>query len=79
MDIETDGDVDEVEDEVEEHEEKDNEEEELEEEDEDEDEDDGKESQMIGQGEMVNTSATHADTMVDEEPTVLAEQVQEIG
>jgi hypothetical protein len=51
---------------------------EEEEEEEDKDEDDGKDPRMIGQGEMVNTSATDADTMVDDEPTVLAEQDQEM-
>jgi hypothetical protein len=36
---------------------------------------------MIGQGEMVNTSADDADTMVDDERTVLPEpgQVMEQG
>ena len=49
-----------------------------EEEDEDEDEDNGKEPRTIGQGEMVNTSADDADTMVDDQPTVLPEQGQEM-
>jgi len=49
-----------------------------EEEDEDEDEDNGKEPRTIGQGEMVNTSADDADSMVDDQPTVLAEQGQEM-
>jgi hypothetical protein len=39
-----------------------------------EDEDNGKEPLTIGQGEMVNISADHVDTMVDDEPTVLPEQ-----
>jgi hypothetical protein len=53
-----------------------------EEEDEDEeankDDDDGKERRTIGQGEIVNTSAHDADTMVYDEPTVLPEQGQEL-
>jgi hypothetical protein len=49
-----------------------------EEEDEDQDEDIGKEPQTIGQGEMVNTSAEDTDTMVNDQPTVLPEQGQEI-
>jgi hypothetical protein len=53
-------------------------EEEDEDEEEDKDEDDGKEPRTIGQGEMVNTSADDADTMVDDEPTVLPEQGQEM-
>ena len=79
LDMEMDGDDDEEEDEEEEDDEKEDEEE-VEEEDEDEeedkDEDDGKEPWTIGQGEMVNTSADNADTMVDDEPTVLHEQGQ---
>jgi hypothetical protein len=47
-------------------------------EDEEEDEDNGKEPRTIGQGEMVNTSADDVDTMVDDEPTVLPEQGQEM-
>ena len=76
VDMERDGDDDEEEDE-----EKDDEvevEEEDEDEEEDKDEDDGKEPRTIGQGEMVNTSADDADTMVDDEPTVLPEQGQEM-
>jgi hypothetical protein len=57
-------------------------EEEVEEDDEDEeeekDEDDGKEPRTIGQREMVNTSADDADTMVNDEPTVLPAQGQEM-
>jgi len=49
-----------------------------EEEDEDEDEDNGKEPRTIGQGEMVNPSTDHADTMVDDQPTMLPEQGQEM-
>jgi hypothetical protein len=49
-----------------------------EEEDEDKDEDNGKEPRTIGQGEMVNTSADDADTMVDDQPTVLTKQGQEM-
>jgi len=44
----------------------------------DEDEDNGKEPRRIGQGELVNTSADDADTMVDDQPTVLPEQGQEM-
>ena len=79
--IESDGDDDEEEDEEEKDEEKEDKEE-VEEEDEDEeedkDEDNGKEPQTIGQGEMVNTLADDAYTIVDDEPTVLPEQGQEM-
>ena len=44
---------------------------------EDKDEDDGKEPRMIGQGEMVNTSADDVDTMVDDHRIVLSEPGQE--
>jgi hypothetical protein len=47
-------------------------------EDEQEDEDNGKEPRIIGHSEMVNTSADDADTIVDDEPTVLPEHGQEI-
>jgi hypothetical protein len=40
-------------------------------EDEKEDEDNGKDLRTIGQGQMVNTSADDADSMVDDQPTVL--------
>ena len=50
-----------------------------EEEDEDEDEANGKESRTIGQGEMVNTLADDAVTLVYDQPTVLPEQGQEMG
>jgi hypothetical protein len=63
-------------DDVEEDEEE--EDEQKEDEEEDKDEDDGKEPRTIGQREMVNTSADDADTMVDNEPTVLPEQGQEM-
>jgi hypothetical protein len=53
-------------------------EEENEDEEEDKDENNGKEPRTIGQGEMVNTLADDADTMVDDEPTVLPEQGQEM-
>jgi len=53
-------------------------EEEVVDEDEEEDEDNGKEPRTIDQGKMVNTSADDADTMVDDEPTVLPEQGQEM-
>ena len=81
VDMKRDRDDDEEEDEDEEDEEKEDEEQ-VEEEDEDEqedkDEDDGKEPRTIGQGEMVNTSAYDADTKVDDEPTMLPEQGQEM-
>jgi hypothetical protein len=71
VDMQTDGDDEEGEDEKTE----DVEEEEVDEnENEDKNEDDGKELQMIGQGEMVNTSADDVDTMVDDQPIVLPEQ-----
>jgi hypothetical protein len=54
-------------------------EEEDEDEEEDKDVDDGKEPRTIGQGEMVNTSGDDADTMVDDEPTVLPEQRRDMG
>jgi hypothetical protein len=71
VDIERDGDEDEDQDEEEEDDEKEDEEE-------DKDEDDGKEPRTIGQGEMVNTLPDNADTMVDDELTVLPEQCQEM-
>ena len=79
VDIENDGDDDKEEDEEEEDEGKEDEEEVEEEEDnedeeEDKDKDDGKEPQTIAQEEMANTSAHNADTMVDNETTVLPEQ-----
>jgi hypothetical protein len=49
-----------------------------EDEEEDEDEDNGKETWTIGQEEMVNTSADNAGTMVDNQPTVLPEQGQQM-
>jgi hypothetical protein len=49
-----------------------------EDEEEDEDEDNGKEPWTIGQEEMVNTSADDADTLVDNQPTVLPEQGQQM-
>jgi hypothetical protein len=52
--------------------------EEDEQEDDEEEEDDGKEPQTIAPGEMVNTSADNADTMVDDQPIVLPEQGQEM-
>jgi hypothetical protein len=77
--MERDVDDDEEEDEAEKDEQKEDEEE-LEEEDEEEDKDEnnGKEPGTIGQEEMVNTSADNADTMVDNKPTVLLEQSQEM-
>jgi len=80
--VDLDGDVDmekDGEDGEDEEEEDEKEEEEVdEEEDEDEDEDNGKEPRTIGQGEMVNTSADDADTMVDDQPTMLPEQGHEM-
>jgi len=67
------------EDEEDEEEEDEKEEEEVVDEDEEEDEDNGKEPQTIGQGAMVSTSADDADTMVDDDQTVLPEQGQEMG
>jgi len=67
------------EDEDDEEEEDEKEQEEVnEEDDEDEDEDNGKEPRTFGQGEMVNASADDSDTMVDDQPTVLPEQGQEM-
>jgi hypothetical protein len=80
--VDFDGEVDierDSEDEDEEDEEKENEkEEEVVDEDEQDNEDNGKEPRMIGQEEMVYTSAEDADTMVDDEPTVLPEHGQEM-
>jgi len=78
--IDIDGDVDMERDgeDGEDEEEEDEREEEVVDEDEEEDEDNGKEPRTIGQGEMVNTSADDVDTMVDDEPTVLPEQGQEM-
>jgi len=60
-------------------EEQDEEEEEEDEDDEqDEDEDDGEEHRMIGQGELVNTSADDVDTVVDDQPIMLPQQGQEM-
>jgi len=81
VDMDSDGDDDEEEDEEEEDEEK-VDEEEVEEEDEDEEEDknedDGKERRTIGQKVMGNTSADDVNTMVDNQPIVLPEQVQKM-
>jgi hypothetical protein len=79
--VDLDGDVDmerDGEDEEDEEEEDEKEEDEKEEEVVDEDENNGKEPRTIGQGEMVNTSADDADTMVDDQPTVLPQQGQEM-
>jgi hypothetical protein len=48
-------------------------------EEENKDEDDYKEPQMNGQGEIGSTSADNADTIVDDEPTVLPEQGEVMG
>jgi len=45
---------------------------------EEEDENIGKEPRMIGQGEMGNPSTDDADTMVDDQPTVLPGQGQQM-
>jgi hypothetical protein len=68
VDMKRDGEDDEEEDE----------EKEDEEEVEDQDEDDGKEPQMLGQGEMVNTSADDVHTRVDNQAFMLPEQCQEM-
>ena len=75
-DMERDGEDEDEEDEEKEDRKEEEEVDEDDEEDEDEDEDNGKEPQTIGQGEMVNTTADNADTMVDDQPTVLPEQGQ---
>jgi hypothetical protein len=76
VDMKRDGDDDE------EEEEEEDDQQEVEEEDEDEeedkDEDDGQGPRTIGHGEIVNTLAHDADTMVDDEPTVLPEPGQEM-
>jgi len=77
VDIEKDGD-DPEDNEEEEDEQEEDEEEVGEVEEEDEDEDDSKEPWMIGQGEMVNSSAVHVDSMVHDQPIVLPEQGQEM-
>jgi len=78
--VDIDGDVDMERDgeDGEDEEEEDEREEEVLDEDEEENEDNGKEPRTIGQGEMVKTSADDVDTMVDDEPTVLPEQGQEM-
>jgi len=77
--VDLDGDVDMERDGEEEDDEKEDEVvDEDEEEDEDDDEDNGKEPQMICDGEMVNTSPDDAHTVVDDEPTMLPKQGQEI-
>jgi len=83
--IDLDGDVDmekdgeDKEDEEDKDETKDQEVDEDEKEDEDADEDNGKESRTIGHGEMGNTSADDADTMVDDQRTMLPKQGQEMS
>jgi hypothetical protein len=81
VDMETDGDDDKEEDDEEEDREVEDEEE-MEEEDEgdeeDKDEDDPKDPRTIGQRQMVNTSPDDANTKVDNEPTVLPEQGQDM-
>jgi len=72
VDMQRDGEDEEVEDE------QDEKEEEGMDENEEVDEDNGKEPRTIGQGKLVNTSADDADTMVDDEPTVLPDQGHEM-
>ena len=78
VDMERDSDVEEEQDEEEEDEEEMEEEDEDEGEEQDVDENYGKEPRTIGWGEMVNTSADDVDTMVDDQPIVLPEQVEEM-
>jgi hypothetical protein len=81
VDVESYGDDDEEEDEEEEDEEKKDDvevEEEDQDEEEDDDEDDDKEPGTNGQREMVMTSGDNADTMVEDQPTVLPEHGQEM-
>jgi hypothetical protein len=47
-------------------------------ENEDENKDDGQEPQMVGQGEIVNTSADDVDLMVDNQPIILPAQCKEM-
>jgi hypothetical protein len=44
----------------------------------DEDEDDGKEPRTIGEREMINTSADHTDTILDDQPSALPRHAQEM-
>jgi hypothetical protein len=77
VDLNGDGDMErDCKDEEDEEEEDDKEEEEVV--DEDEDVDNGKEPRTIGHGEMLNSSADDADTMVDCQPTMLSNQGQEM-
>jgi len=80
VDLERDDENDDDEEEADEKEEEvvDENEEEGEDEDEDEDEDNSKEPGTIVHGEMGNTLADHADTMAENEPTVLPEKVLEM-
>ena len=78
VDMERDGDDKEEKDVEQKDEEQEEDDEEDEDADEDEDEDNGTKPQMIGQQEMVNTSADDVDTMVDDQPIVLPEQHQEM-
>jgi hypothetical protein len=59
-------------------EEDEDEEDEEKEEEEEEEEEDGKEPETIGQGEIVNTSAKDANTMVDDMQISLSEQGREL-
>ena len=78
VNMERDGEDEEDEEGEDEKEEEEVDEDEKEDEDDDEDEVNGKEPRRIGQGVMLNTSADDADTMVDDQLTVLPEQGQEM-
>ena len=78
VDLERDDENDDDEEEADEKEEEVVDENEEEGEDEDEDEDNSKEPGTIVHGEMGNTLADHADTMAENEPTVLPEKVLEM-
>ena len=78
VDLDSDVDMERDGEDEEDEEEEDEKEEEVVDEDQEEDEDNNTEPRTIGQGEMVNTSADDADTMVDDEPTVLPVQGQEM-
>jgi len=78
VDMERDGDDEVEEDDEEDDEDKEDDEDEEDDDDEDEDEDDGKEPRMIGQGEMVHSSADDVDAMVEDQLIVLPEEGQEM-
>jgi hypothetical protein len=72
--VDLDGDVDKKRDGEDEEDDEEEDEKGEDEMDQDEEEDNGKEPWTIGQGEMVNTSAEDADTMVDDKPPVVPKQ-----